>query len=679
MIQKINKITRDGTEYRLGDVVQEELQFYEPKIEVIDNVDNIPYFKKDNTFILSSQEGSFEGVYTNNKVFPLLQLDYIEQNFEPKIINQPTKENIDSNKTYIIANDNQEIITYSVNLNDQWRENNDINPDTSLYECYESFSNYNVSSGVATMYINVNNTKNFKFYIRSNGESDYDYLTVNKLDDISSGYISYYNGKGTTKGQANANTDLSSYKLIEFTQEDGLDGGEHIICIKYGKDYSANSGTDRGYIIIPKDQNILVSSPLKSIIVNGQQFEIPTKTSQLTNDSGFLTELPEGTLNGYATESYVSTNYQPKGTYITQHQDISGKVDKEDGKGLSTNDYTTDEKNKLAGIEEGAQVNPTKVSELTNDVGYITEAPPCNYNMIIEDDVEVSKDDTKGIAPYSTSYGYTNITITNPNIHAVEGGIYSFIIDTKMVVASSNRNVRVRFGEDGEWHPMMNYTTSAIGGNTYFVKNMTCVFQYKSTIRTEGAFHLLYDANTTYNINYIQNSGRYKVVDDHLLARYSLVGFTEEGKVVSLNKNYSLNNNKTPTNVGIDPTRLLHYNNSSSDAAAKSIIASLYIMRVCDARQSLQYSTTFPDLTDIYIKFKKETDGLFYLDQPTADNPYPVYHATALPEADDGYYYWYIGRVSSANSYNFHLTTYQPLYKYDSTKGKAVKVIRETL
>ena len=39
---------------------------------------------------------------------------------------------------------------------------------------------------------------------------------------------------------------------------------------------------------------------------------IPTKTSQLTNDSGFL----------------------------TSHQDISGKVDKEEGKGLSTNDLT---------------------------------------------------------------------------------------------------------------------------------------------------------------------------------------------------------------------------------------------------------------------------------------------------------------------------------------------------
>lgn len=49
---------------------------------------------------------------------------------------------------------------------------------------------------------------------------------------------------------------------------------------------------------------------------------IPTKTSDLTNDSGFL----------------------------TQHQDISGKVDKVTGKGLSTNDYTTAEKQKLAGL-----------------------------------------------------------------------------------------------------------------------------------------------------------------------------------------------------------------------------------------------------------------------------------------------------------------------------------------
>ena len=70
------------------------------------------------------------------------------------------------------------------------------------------------------------------------------------------------------------------------------------------------------------------------------------------------------------------------------------KVDKITGKGLSTEDYTTTEKNKLFGIEAGAEVNvqsdwtqevntaddyiknkpaiPTNVSDLTNDTGYIT-------------------------------------------------------------------------------------------------------------------------------------------------------------------------------------------------------------------------------------------------------------------------------------------------------------------
>lgn len=75
-------------------------------------------------------------------------------------------------------------------------------------------------------------------------------------------------------------------------------------------------------------------------------------------------------------------------------QKITGKfVAKEDGKGLSTNDFTTELKNKLDGVEAGAQKNikpdwsagsgtaaeilnkptiPTKTSELTNDSKFIT-------------------------------------------------------------------------------------------------------------------------------------------------------------------------------------------------------------------------------------------------------------------------------------------------------------------
>lgn len=44
-------------------------------------------------------------------------------------------------------------------------------------------------------------------------------------------------------------------------------------------------------------------------------------------------------------------------TLIDTWNKVTDKVDKVDGKGLSTNDYTTAEKNKLAGIATGAQVN----------------------------------------------------------------------------------------------------------------------------------------------------------------------------------------------------------------------------------------------------------------------------------------------------------------------------------
>ena len=44
---------------------------------------------------------------------------------------------------------------------------------------------------------------------------------------------------------------------------------------------------------------------------------------------------------------------------------LGSKVDKVDGKGLSTNDYTTEEKNKLSGIENGAQVNQNAIGTIT--------------------------------------------------------------------------------------------------------------------------------------------------------------------------------------------------------------------------------------------------------------------------------------------------------------------------
>lgn len=87
---------------------------------------------------------------------------------------------------------------------------------------------------------------------------------------------------------------------------------------------------------------------------------IPTTTSQLTNDSGFITtsDIPEGAAASTTVplmDGTAATGTElafARGDHV--HPSDTTKVDKEAGKGLSTNDYTTAEKNKLAAIEAGA-------------------------------------------------------------------------------------------------------------------------------------------------------------------------------------------------------------------------------------------------------------------------------------------------------------------------------------
>lgn len=80
---------------------------------------------------------------------------------------------------------------------------------------------------------------------------------------------------------------------------------------------------------------------------------VPTKTSDLSNDSGFQTEEEVSAIVDEAVgEIKVPTKMselQNDSGFITSTA-IVNKVDKEAGKGLSTNDYTTADKNKIANL-----------------------------------------------------------------------------------------------------------------------------------------------------------------------------------------------------------------------------------------------------------------------------------------------------------------------------------------
>ena len=100
-------------------------------------------------------------------------------------------------------------------------------------------------------------------------------------------------------------------------------------------------------------------SPTASVSKSGS-----TATITITDKNGTTTaQVSDGSGSGTITSvkmngSTIATSGEADlGTVITQHQDISGKVDKVTGKGLSTNDFTDTLKDKLDGIASGAEVN----------------------------------------------------------------------------------------------------------------------------------------------------------------------------------------------------------------------------------------------------------------------------------------------------------------------------------
>lgn len=149
----------------------------------------------------------------------------------------------------------------SVNLNSQWQASSVSNPDSSLYDIYESYSNYNVNSGVATMYITITGLTEFTCYIRSYAESSYDYVSISQLDQTitgssSSEYSDTTLVKAYTRGNQQSGTALSNYTEVNYT---GIDGGTHVITVIYRKDSSDNYNDDKGYILVPKSSGSSIS------------------------------------------------------------------------------------------------------------------------------------------------------------------------------------------------------------------------------------------------------------------------------------------------------------------------------------------------------------------------------------------------------------------------------------
>ena len=133
------------------------------------------------------------------------------------------------------------------------------------------------------------------------------------------------------------------------------------------------------------------ASSLAPVATSGNYGDLrgkPGNVSAFANDAGYLTAhqswsdvKPSGGITASDLAAAVQTSLGKADTALQAHQDISGKVDKEAGKGLSTNDYTNEDKAKL-----GTAYTPDNPPPAPDLSGYATKDAvlPRYYFTILE-------------------------------------------------------------------------------------------------------------------------------------------------------------------------------------------------------------------------------------------------------------------------------------------------------
>ena len=160
-------------------------------------------------------------------------------------------------------------------------------------------------------------------------------------------------------------------------------------------DWKLGYHTDNTYAKVTNDGAIVINNPITEIEKDSSGNKYDSYNEFNSSVLDFFVKILGG--SGETSWGGVSGNIEDQEDLTIA---LDSKVDKVDGKGLSTNDYTTVEKTKLAGIEAGANkyvhptTHPASIIIQTEEARFVTDVEKGDWN---------SKETTEGSQTKATT------------------------------------------------------------------------------------------------------------------------------------------------------------------------------------------------------------------------------------------------------------------------------------
>ena len=370
---------------------------------------------------------------------------------------------------------------------------------------------------------------------------------------------------------------------------------------------------------------------------------IPTQTSQLTNNSGFITgaDVPSNeadpTVPGWAKASTKPS-------------------------------YTASE----VGALPDTTVIPSATSQLTNDSGFITNAEiPTNVSAFTNDvPYAVANSDGASLSTMAIPYGSvdststaTAYTATVPGITELKTGV-CMMLHNGVVTSASGFTININ-GLGAK--PSYNNLTNATRDTTIYNIAYTMLFVYDESLDDgDGGWWCYrgYDANTN-TIGYQIRTNSSSLPMQSVTYRYRILFTDMDGTHFVPPTNSTSTNataSRTVNQAPIDPFgRIVYYGTTASVATGSRPSASAlwqeYTLSLGYSFNRTGSALTLTSWKPVYVKATPQADGSAIIDATT---PY----VQDLPTTEDGKIYIYLGIAYSATS--IELTLEHPVKHYSN-------------